>query len=175
MVDGSRPLTVASATMVLVHLNKCADIPVNPQDRRMPRPAGTQRPEPAAAPPAQTGPLPTLREFGDIPEGYYATPSAPGNNDIDFWRVDRPSKGKWAGCTFAVRILGGGDDSKMRTVRLANIQQRLALHGIRSAGIETAGNLFADNLRRCRKCGIVLTDEISRAARMGPDCRSKSS
>jgi Family of unknown function (DUF6011) len=106
--------------------------------------------------------------FPDVPQGYYATPSATGNNDLDFWFVKRPKNGRWAGRTFVKRYLGG--TGSIDTPRSA---ARPALEAIVALGIEKSGILFADKLGRCMNCGLPLTDEESRAARMGPVCRSK--
>lgn len=161
MVDGSRKLTEASARQVLAHLRKCADKPGEPAARRDQEPGE---------------PLPPIGAFRDIPKGYYATPSATGANDLDFWRVSKGRKGsRWEGISFAARVLGGGDGDSMRTVDLSNIQQRLALQAIERAGADAAGMAFAAAIKRCRDCGLVLTDQVSRDAGRGPDCRTKSS
>ncbi len=188
MVNGSRRLSVAQAQMVLTHLHKARDIEgiaqveapgvsgqvrvrqmPDPEDDLMPRPTGAVRTEPRPAPAA----LPRLTDLKGIPAGYYATPSGTGSNDLDFWRVDVPAKGKWAGFSFAKRILGGGSGSEMRTIDLDNIQQRKALLAIRSAGTDKAGDAFAAAIGRCRKCGLVLTDDESRSRGYGPTCWSK--
>ena len=108
----------------------------------------------------------------DLPAGYYATPSATGNNDLDFWRIDQ-GKGKWAGRTFVKRVVGGGAGDEMQTFQLENMQQRLAAQAITDTGIDESQGLFADNLDRCVDCGRALTDEISRAEKRGPTCRNK--
>lgn len=165
MVDGRRQLTVASARMVLEHLRKCPDLPGQAQ-----APAAV----PPQAAPAQGRPLPRLEEFKDIPKGYYATPSATGSNDLDYWRVTKGKPGtQWEGYSFVRRVLGGGSGDDMRYVELTNIQQRLALQAITVTGIEQAQNSFADTLERCVDCGLFLTDADSRAARRGRVCRDK--
>jgi Family of unknown function (DUF6011) len=111
---------------------------------------------------------PKRTPFPDVPQGYYATPSATGNNDLDFWFVKRPKDGRWVGRTFVKRYLGGS--GPIDTPRSA---ARPALEAIVEVGIFKSGVLFADNLGRCMKCGLELTDEISRSFRMGPTCRSK--
>lgn len=191
LVDGSRELALPQARQVLTHLHKCPDIPgvanveapavsgkvrqlPDPADARMPRPAG----EPAVRASAQpAGPvtLPRLADLKGIPAGYYATPSGTGTNDLDFWRVDVPKKGKWEGFSFARRILGGGSGTEMRTIDLDNIQQRRALAAIQQAGLDEAGLAFAMAIGRCRKCGLILTDDESRARGMGPTCAAKAS
>lgn len=128
----------------------------------------------------QTGnvppPLASFKGKIPFPEGakklYFATPGEGGT--VNFWKVE-PGKGKWEGYIFPRRILGGDAQAgeEMRTVELNNMQKRLALAAILDYGLDEAGNLFADKLTRCRDCGRWLTDEVSRAERRGPDCRSK--
>ena len=118
--------------------------------------------ERASNPPKPSEDLP------DVPEGRYATPSLTGNNDYDFWKVDRPTSGKWDGFTFIKRVIGGQPDAQVRG------KQKLAvLQAIISYGIDEAHTLFGVHLGRCWKCGRHLTDETSRALGIGPECRSK--
>ncbi len=49
-----------------------------------------------------------------VPGGYYATPSRTGNNDLDFWRVDKPMEGRWVGYTFVKRVINGNADQSVR-------------------------------------------------------------
>lgn len=165
MVDGRHPLTPEAAQMVRLHLEKCPEIST-PQSRQLT--AGrvcTTR--------GAHGVLPQMSAFTSLEEGYYATPSRTGANAIDFWRVDKPVKGKWAGAIFVKRILGGGSGQDMQSVRLNNVQQRLAAQSITELGPEAAAKMFADNLGRCSACGRWLTDDESRAAGKGPVCRNK--
>lgn len=172
-VNGTRMHTLPAAKRILAYLSKCQDLqpePVRAQPAE--KPVVTQ---PAQSPaPRATGNFPPpLSAFGDIPGGYFATPSATGRNDFDFWRVDRPEKGRWAGHAFVKRILGGGIGDEMRTVEISNMQQRLALVAIREVGVEEAGMLFARHLGRCTDCGRVLTDETSKFYGKGETCRNK--
>lgn len=108
-----------------------------------------------------------------LPAGYYATPSRTGNNDYDFWRIDKPESGKWAGRIFVKRIVGGGTDGDMQTHQLDNMQQRLACEAIVGYGLEESRMLFATEMTRCTDCGRMLTDQESRDAGRGPTCRNK--
>ena len=144
MVDG-RPLARQAAERVLDNLSRCKD-----------------RAVPEAAPAAV--------DFGLIPVGYYATPSRTGNNDVDFWKVERPEDGKYAGFTFAKRVLGGGSGGQTRTTRIHMSEQRSALAAITGFGIEESRVLYGDKMKRCTKCNRELTDELSCQRRMGNDC-----
>jgi hypothetical protein len=107
----------------------------------------------------------------EIPHGYYATPSATGNNDYDFWFVNVVTReGKWEGFRSVSRVIGGRSP-----VRVPGKTRVAALKTIEDFGVDKAGNLFADEMERCRKCGRHLTDELSRKRRMGPDCFANAS
>jgi len=115
--------------------------------------------------PKQGGKFP--EGFKAIPAGHYATASLTGNNDLDFWRVDRPESGQWAGRIFVKRIIGGRPEAPVNgSVRYA------ALEAIVKAGIDEAGTLYGVTLGQCRRCNRHLTDEVSRALGIGPDCRA---
>jgi isocitrate/isopropylmalate dehydrogenase len=103
-----------------------------------------------------------------IVQGYYATKSATGNNDLDFWFVRVQTEGRYAGFRSVSRVLGGRG-----TQRIHNGEQMTALRAILAAGTEAAGMLFAQELGRCRKCGRDLTDDTSRQLGIGPVCRAQ--
>lgn len=105
--------------------------------------------------------------IADIEAGFYATPCRTGNNDLDFWKVRVSGKGYRS----VARVIGGGDAKSPRLVEITNPEQRKALGAILRAGIDEAANTYADNEQRCKRCGSHLTDDESRAARMGPVCR----
>jgi hypothetical protein len=104
----------------------------------------------------------------DVPEGHYAIPSATGNNDLDFFRVDRPTEGKWAGYTFLKRVVGGKPDLPVARNQRAEVLQRIV-----DAGVDAARKQYADAIGRCWKCNRHLTDETSRALGIGPECRKQ--
>lgn len=106
--------------------------------------------------------------YAAIPVGHYATGSLTGHNDLDFWRVDRPEQGKYAGRTFVKRIVGGKPDLNVsRETKFA------ALEAILEIGTELSAALYGQKLGRCSRCNRHLTDELSRKFGMGPECRSK--
>jgi hypothetical protein len=126
------------------------------------------------APPPPEPPLPGLRALRGVPDGWYATPSRTGMNDLDFWRVKVEEEGHWKGFSFVRRALGGPTDKKMRTEKVTSTEQRMALLAIHEYGMAESQELFSTSIDRCRKCSTLLTDKASRDARMGPDCRAKS-
>lgn len=193
MVDRTSPLAVPAAQQVLRHLRKCPDAPAAPSrpaavilypsgdksgviDSAAIQAAVDSSPQQPARPAQQQqGKIPPpLRSFGLLPEGYYATPR-PNSDVIDYWLTEY-GKGEWDNCTFVRRVLGGqsSDARKLKTVKLPNMQQRLALQAITEFGIEESQNLFADTLERCIDCSTPLTDPVSRAERRGKWCRDKA-
>lgn len=110
---------------------------------------------------------PTARDFKAVAQGYYATKSTSGNNDLDFWFVRIQKDGRYAGFRSVSRVLGGRG-----TQRIRGGEQVAALRAILAAGTDAAGKLFASELGRCRKCGRDLTDDTSRELGIGPVCRA---
>lgn len=111
----------------------------------------------------------------EIPNGLYATPSITGNNDLDFWRV---KNGRVPGVVFVNRVIGGHQDqtiprdskARIKTKRIPPVTQTEALKAIVKAGVKESNDLAGIELKFCRKCGIHLTDEVSRANGIGPVC-----
>lgn len=108
-----------------------------------------------------------LSRYG-VPQGHYATESATGNNDLDFWRVQKPDKGKWAGYTFVNRVIGGRP-----SVAVRGATAEAALKAI-AKDVPGASIRYGQELGRCSRCNRHLTDETSRALGIGPECRSRS-
>ena len=105
----------------------------------------------------------------NLPAGQrrYAIPSLTGNNDLDFFLVTRPEQGKWNGWTFVKRVIGGKPDANVPNSQVHRILIEI------EKDPEAASTLFGRELGVCSKCGLHLTDEASRAAGRGPDCRAK--
>jgi hypothetical protein len=107
-----------------------------------------------------------LHPVSTVPEGHYAVASATGNNDLDFYRVDRPTEGRWAGRVFVKRVIGGKADTPVR-----GAEGEAALARIEQAGVEQAMALYGQEIGRCGRCNRHLTDETSRDLGIGPECR----
>jgi hypothetical protein len=103
-----------------------------------------------------------------IPEGYYAVASITGNNDFDFFRIDRPDKGKWAGYTFVKRVIGGHPD-----VNVSKVEARKAIAAIRQAGIDESGELYGEKMKACYKCNTSLTKHASTVLKVGRTCAGR--
>ena len=103
--------------------------------------------------------------YPKVPAGHYATTSRTGNQSYDFWKVEVPEAGKWAGFSFPTRVIGGRPEQKVR-----GAEARAALEAIEAEGVETCRERYARELQQCWKCNIHLTDDLSRELLIGPDC-----
>jgi len=115
-------------------------------------------------------PAPAARADGaDVADGYYAVASRTGHNDLDFWRVSHrtPAEGKWAGRTFTnvSRVIGGHPDQ-----RVGRDEAQAAVAAIVAAGEDAARTLYGQTIGACGHCNRHLTDDLSRARGIGPDC-----
>lgn len=161
LVDGRTRVSPAQYDGIMRYLARCRDLAGNESTREtMVRhiPVHAERQAQAAS----------RETIADIPAGFYATPSRTGNNDLDFWKV---TEGRKPGIRFVKRVLGGGTEKYPKLVEVSRTEGFAALKAIVKTGIGKAAEEYADNEKRCMKCGIHLTDDASRAARMGPVCR----
>lgn len=116
----------------------------------------------------KTAPLPPeeiLRPYPSVPAGHYAIKSLTGNNDLDFFRVDRPTEGPWKDRTFVKQVIGGHPEFAVRGRRAIEV-----LEAILAAGTREAAVLYGREIGRCYVCNRTLTDDASRAAGIGPVC-----
>jgi hypothetical protein len=105
--------------------------------------------------------------YANVTEGHYAIPGRDGR-DYDFYRVDKPTEGKWAGRTFLKMVVGGKPDISIRDRnRISEVLAAIALNP------EEAAWRYGQEIGQCDKCNRSLTDETSRAFSRGPDCRQK--
>lgn len=130
--------------------------------RHHPEQCPTPKPRQEEQRQTQRGPLP------DVPEGHYAIPSLTGNNDLDFFRVDRPTEGSYAGKTYIKRVIGGHPDKNIRFG-----QFRPVLEAILKFGVDESGLLYGQKIRACRFCNRHLTVFASRQLSCGPDCAAQ--
>lgn len=156
LVDGTHAVSQAAFDSTMAYLSRC---PLTGAIREEDMGRARTGQDVAAA-----GLRPVITDIG---AGFYATPGRTGNNDLDFWKVRVSRKGYRS----VARVIGGGSEQQPRLVEITNPEQRKALGAILRAGIDAAADAYADNEQRCKKCGIHLTDDDSRAARMGPKCR----
>lgn len=105
----------------------------------------------------------------DLPTGKhrYAIDGEDGR-ETDFYLVNRPTEGRWAGYTFVKIVVGGKPAYKITSRdRISKILTEI------EKDWDAAGARFGIELGQCRHCGIHLTDETSRRLGAGPDCRAK--
>jgi hypothetical protein len=118
----------------------------------------------------------------DVPASRYALPALDTTHgSLDFVQVDRPTKGRWAGRTFVVRLIGSpGDFRQVRLPRdvsqdfLRRIASDTLLDAGRSlSGAEAAAVRFSRHFTVCAACLSPLTDDDSRARGLGPVCAKR--
>lgn len=114
---------------------------------------------------------PQQRQYEDpstyppVPAGRYAVESATGNNDLDFYRVDCPTEGRWAGHVFVMRVRGGHPN-----VRVRGTEVRTVLERINNAGWLNAAIRYGKEVGKCARCHQKLTDQLSRERGHGDEC-----
>lgn len=103
-----------------------------------------------------------------VPAGRYAIDTRLGAiNETAFYRVDRPTEGRWAGRVF-VKLITGGDEHRLSWRDTTIVLQRIA-----DAGAQGASLRYGQEIGECGVCGRQLTNDESRAAGIGPVCRDK--
>lgn len=118
-----------------------------------------------AAPHARNTDLPNAET---VPAGGYAVDTEDGaTNSLAFYRVDRPTEGRWAGYVF-VKLITGGDEQ-----RLSRATSNTVLAKIAAAGAEAAASRYGHEIGRCGLCDRQLTNDESRARGIGPVCVNK--
>lgn len=104
----------------------------------------------------------------EVPAGRYAIDTLEGAaNELAFYKVDRPTTGRWAGYVFVNRMVGGNPDVPVKGQAAKNILARIA-EDAKGAAIR-----YGHEIGECGRCGIELTNDESRAYGIGPDCRKK--
>lgn len=88
-------------------------------------------------------------------------------HDWKFYRVNRPTEGKWKGYTF-VRVQAGDETFPIRNLaEVASVLEAIALDP------KQAALNYGLQLRHCSNCGKRLTNPESIAAGIGPICANK--
>lgn len=104
----------------------------------------------------------------DVPAGRYAVATEDGaTNALAFYRVDRPTEGRWAGYTFVKLIVSDGEQ------RLSRAASQAVLAKIAEAGPAEASAAYGHEIGSCGVCGRTLTNDESRARGIGPLCIEK--
>lgn len=103
-----------------------------------------------------------------VPAGRYAveiTDSTVGN-DLAFYKVDRPTEGRWAGFVFVKQVVGPEERDVRGPAKLTILRQI-------AADAPAASIRYGHAVERCGVCHTRLTNKASREAGIGPDCRKK--
>jgi hypothetical protein len=102
----------------------------------------------------------------EVPAGRYAVETEEGH--LAFYRVDRPTEGRWAGYVF-VKVQASDDYHPIK-----GAAQRDAI--LRKIAVDAPGaaRRYGLELGSCGICGRTLTDETSRAHGIGPVCRERT-
>lgn len=109
-----------------------------------------------------------LADDDAVPAGRYAiTPLNGAANETTFYKVDRPTEGRWAGYVF-VKMLVGPEEH-----RLSKAQGQAVLARIAAAGAEQASARYGHEIGECGVCGGRLTNDESRERGIGPICAAK--
>lgn len=101
----------------------------------------------------------------EVPEGKYAVEGSDGI--VQFWQVDKPTAGKWAGRVFVNMLVGS--PGSWRTVRSPRVTSNAAMMAI-VADTPGAAALFGIKTRTCGRCASPLSNIRSRAAGYGHHC-----
>lgn len=102
--------------------------------------------------------------FPDVPQGRYAVEE---KGEIKFFRVDRPTEGRWEGWTFL---------SIQASDELIPIRNPVRVHGILKSIAKDpleASAAYGRHIGACGVCGRTLTNPDSRRRGIGPICAEK--
>lgn len=108
--------------------------------------------------------VPRTNNDVDVPAGHYAIDGADGTTK--FYKVDRPTEGKWAGYTF-VKVQASDDYHPVKGGAKHTVLAAIA-QDPKAASIR-----YGQELGKCGVCNRTLTDADSIAAGIGPICAEK--
>jgi hypothetical protein len=104
-----------------------------------------------------------------VPAGRYAVDTEDGaTNAVAFYKVDRPTEGKWAGYVF-VKLMVSDEEQRMSRAAGDAILRKIA-----AVGAEAASARYGHEVGECGMCGRTLTNDDSRARGIGPICAAKA-
>lgn len=105
----------------------------------------------------------------DVPAGRYALDTNDGaHNDVAFYKVDRPTEGKWAGYVF-VKLMISDDEQRLNRAAAQGVLRRIA-----EIGAEECSARYGHLIGECGICGRTLTNDESRERGIGPVCAAKA-
>lgn len=98
---------------------------------------------------------------------WYDGDESDGRTVVKFYKVDKPTEGRWAGRTF-VNVQASDEFYPVR-----NPSTRQEILTLIARDPKAAMLRYGQELGHCGHCGRTLTDETSRALGIGPVCRGK--
>ncbi len=121
--------------------------------------------QPPAVPTQKFGAAWAAIPVGSNGYGYYALEVGPDQHK--FFRVERPTEGKWEGMTFIKEQASDSFYPVEPKPRGYSYLTEIA------SDPENAGLLYGQQIGKCTRCHRTLTDVDSRAIGIGPDCLRK--
>lgn len=104
-----------------------------------------------------------------VPAGRYAIETEDGAvNALAFYKVDRPTEGRWAGRVF-VKLMQSDDEQRLSWATTKSVLAKIA-----AVGAEVASARYGHEIGECGICGRTLTNDESRARGIGPKCAAKA-
>lgn len=105
-------------------------------------------------------------QWAKVPTGRYAVED-PADGVLKFYKVNRPTEGKWAGYTF-LDVQASDELHPIKNRRKKDDILSLILRDPQAAMLR-----YGIELGKCGHCGRTLTNELSREIGIGPICRAK--
>lgn len=104
-----------------------------------------------------------------VPAGRYAVATEDGAiNTLAFYKVDRPTEGRWAGFVF-VKLIVSDDEQRLSKAASATVLAKIA-----AVGAEAASAAYGHEIGACGVCSRTLTNDESRERGIGPICAAKN-
>lgn len=104
----------------------------------------------------------------EVPAGRYAVATEDGAvNELAFYKVDRPTEGRWAGYVF-VKLMKSDEEQRLSRPAGATVLAKIA-----AAGAKEASAAYGREIGKCGVCSRTLTNDESREIGIGPDCRAR--
>ena len=101
----------------------------------------------------------------EVPAGRYAVATEAGAvNELAFYKVDRPTEGRWAGYVFVKLMVSDNEE------RLSRAASKAVLAKIAAVGVKEASARYGQEIGSCGVCGRTLTNDDSREIGIGPRC-----
>jgi len=102
----------------------------------------------------------------EVPAGRYAIHIDGDTNELSFFKVDRPTDGRWAGYVF-VKQMASDEEYPVKGARKDKVLAAIA------QDVREASATYGREIKVCGVCNRTLTNDESREIGIGPDCRKK--